>query len=154
MTSRLAAALKAHRHLKGPRVLYSDDKSTADRDALSSWIKRAERRAGLPITGRLHILRHTFCSRLAIRGATTKAIPFAENVEHRRIAQRRDLEPLLGHVCNIPAGVAFQIQSRLGCPPASRDFFVNFTWGNTLFGCLDDRRERLRRGCQCNGLDE
>jgi integrase len=74
MTSRLAAALKAHRHLKGPRVLYSDDKSTADRDALSSWIKRAERRAGLPITGRLHILRHTFCSRLAIRGATTKAI--------------------------------------------------------------------------------
>jgi len=74
MTSRLAAALKAHRHLKGPRVLYSDDKSTADRDVLSSWIKRAERRAGLPITGRLHILRHTFCSRLAIRGATTKAI--------------------------------------------------------------------------------
>jgi len=31
MTSRLTAALKAHRHLKGPRVLYSDDKSTADR---------------------------------------------------------------------------------------------------------------------------
>jgi len=74
MTSRLTAALKAHRHLKGPRVLYSDDKSTADRDALASWIRRAERRAGLSITGRLHILRHTFCSRLAIRGATTKAI--------------------------------------------------------------------------------
>ena len=74
MTSRLAAALKGHRHLKGPRVLRSDDESTADRDALSSWIKRAERRAGLPITGRLHILRQTFCSRLAIRGATTKAI--------------------------------------------------------------------------------
>jgi len=73
-TSRLTAALKAHRHLKGPRVLYSDDKSTADRDALASWIRRAERRAGLSITGRLHILRHTFCSRLAIRGATTKAI--------------------------------------------------------------------------------
>src|SRR5438445_5096896 len=60
--------------LKGPRVLYSDDKSTADRDALASWIRRAERRAGLSITGRLHILRHTFCSRLAIRAATTKAI--------------------------------------------------------------------------------
>ena len=55
-------------------MLYSDDKSTADRDALASWIRRAERRAGLSITGRLHILRHTFCSRLAIRGATTKAI--------------------------------------------------------------------------------
>ncbi len=74
MTSRLAAALKAHRHLKGPRVLYSDDESTADRDALASWIRRAERRAGLQITGRLHVLRHTFCSRLAMRGATAKAI--------------------------------------------------------------------------------
>src|SRR5207244_216116 len=74
MTSRLTAALKAHRHLKGPRVLYSDDKSVADRDALSSWIRRAERRAGLKVTGRLHILRHTFCSRLAMRGATAKAI--------------------------------------------------------------------------------
>jgi integrase len=42
-------------------------------DALASWIRRAERRAGLSII-RLHILRHTFCSRLAIRGATTKAI--------------------------------------------------------------------------------
>ena len=29
MTSRLAAVLKSHRHLKGPRVLYSDDGSTA-----------------------------------------------------------------------------------------------------------------------------
>ena len=26
------------------------------------------------MTGRLHILRHTFCSRLAMRGATAKAI--------------------------------------------------------------------------------
>jgi site-specific recombinase XerD len=26
------------------------------------------------VTGRLHILRHTFCSRLAMRGATAKAI--------------------------------------------------------------------------------
>jgi len=74
MTTQLIAALKAHRHLKGPRVLYSDDGSVADRDALSSWIRRAERRAGLKVTGRLHILRHTFCSRLAMRGATAKAI--------------------------------------------------------------------------------
>ena len=74
MTIRLAEALKAHRHLRGPRVLYSDDGTAADRDALSSWIRRAERRAGMAVTGRLHILRHTFCSRLAMRGATAKAI--------------------------------------------------------------------------------
>jgi len=41
----LNAALKAHRHMNGPRVLYSDDGSPADRDALASWTKRAERRA-------------------------------------------------------------------------------------------------------------
>src|SRR5438874_13354868 len=40
----------------------------------SRCCSEAMRRAGLSITGRLHILRHTFCSRLAIRGATTKAI--------------------------------------------------------------------------------
>lgn len=74
MTARLSAALKAHRHLKGPRVLYSNDGGVADRDVLTSWIRRAERRAGLRVTGRLHILRHTFCSRLAMRGATAKAI--------------------------------------------------------------------------------
>src|SRR5471030_691409 len=74
MTTRLHQALNGHRHLQGPRVLYSDDKSAADRDALASWIRRAERRAGLRVTGRLHILRHTFCSRLAMRGATAKSI--------------------------------------------------------------------------------
>lgn len=74
MTARLAEALQAHRHLKGPRVLYSDDRTSAGRNSLASWIRRAERRAGLPVTGRLHILRHTFCSRLAMRGATAKAI--------------------------------------------------------------------------------
>ena len=36
MTAQLSGALKAHRHLNGPRVLYSDDGSVADRDALSS----------------------------------------------------------------------------------------------------------------------
>lgn len=74
MSSALTTALKAHLHLKGPRVLYSDDGSPADRDALASWIRRAERRAGLPLTGKLHILRHTFCSRLAARGATAMEI--------------------------------------------------------------------------------
>jgi integrase len=53
-------------------VLYSDDGSVANRDALASWIRRAERWAGQRVTGRLHILRHTFCSRLAMRGATAR----------------------------------------------------------------------------------
>jgi site-specific recombinase XerD len=40
------------------------------------WLhKVAQRRAGLRVTtGALHILRHTFCSHLAMRGAPAKAI--------------------------------------------------------------------------------
>jgi site-specific recombinase XerD len=37
-------------------------------------MERAQRRANLPVTGGIHILRHTFCSRLAMRGAPAMAI--------------------------------------------------------------------------------
>lgn len=38
------------------------------------WMEKAQRRAGLPANGGFHILRHTFCSHLPMRGATVKAI--------------------------------------------------------------------------------
>jgi site-specific recombinase XerD len=42
---------------------------------LRGWLAAAQRRDGLPIaTGALHILRHSFCSHLAMRGAAAKAI--------------------------------------------------------------------------------
>ena len=34
----------------------------------------AQRRAGLKVTGKVHILRHTFCSHLAMQGAPARAI--------------------------------------------------------------------------------
>src|SRR5437868_15472457 len=37
-------------------------------------MERAERAGGLPVTGHIHRLRHTFCSHLAMRGAPAKAI--------------------------------------------------------------------------------
>jgi site-specific recombinase XerD len=37
-------------------------------------MRRAQRRAGLKVTGGLHILRHTFCTRLAMAGAPALAI--------------------------------------------------------------------------------
>jgi integrase len=37
-------------------------------------VERAERAGGLPVTGHIHQLRHTFCSHLAMRGAPAKAI--------------------------------------------------------------------------------
>lgn len=75
MTDRLRAALTRNRHLRGERVLWRDDdheKVTAV--LLAKWMRRAQRRAGLKVTGGLHVLRHTFCSRLAMAGAPALAI--------------------------------------------------------------------------------
>ncbi|HEY8075114.1 MAG TPA: site-specific integrase, partial [Labilithrix sp.] len=74
MTQALAAVLGAHRHMRGPRVLCFDDGKPLDANVLQDWIERATRRANLEPTRSLHILRHTFCSHLAMRGAPAKAI--------------------------------------------------------------------------------
>lgn len=74
MTERLAAALKAHRHLRGERILYNDDGTTMTRKVLSTMLKSAEKRASLQARGNTHKLRHTFCSHLAMKGAPAKAI--------------------------------------------------------------------------------
>ncbi len=74
LTAALAAALKAHRHLRGPRVLCHEDGTGLNQNWMWRAMKQATRKAGLPETGHLHILRHTFCSDLAMRGATARAI--------------------------------------------------------------------------------
>lgn len=74
MTERLAAALQAHRHLRGPRVLYTNDGTTPTNKMVRMWMEAAQRRAGLKASGAIHILRHTFCSHLAMQGAPAKAI--------------------------------------------------------------------------------
>ena len=74
MTEALFAALQKHRHLRGERVLTLDNGLPVAGHSLRDWIQRAQRRAGLPATGNAHILRHTFCSHLAMKGAPAKAI--------------------------------------------------------------------------------
>jgi integrase len=74
LTEWLVHALQAHRHLKGPRVLYYDGGSPPTNKEIRMWMERAQRRAVLPANGGYHILRHTFCSHLAMQGATPKAI--------------------------------------------------------------------------------
>jgi integrase len=75
MTERLRDALVANRHLRGDRVLWRDDgHEKVTGVLLAKWMRRAQRRAGLNVTGGLHILRHTFCSRLAMAGAPALAI--------------------------------------------------------------------------------
>ena len=73
MTARLAAALRDHRHLRGPRVLYQDDGSPLTEGLVQGLVRRAANLAGLSNNGP-HMLRHTFCSHLAMVGAPARAI--------------------------------------------------------------------------------
>ena len=73
MTVRLAAALQDHRHLRSPRVLCQTGGLPLTQKIVQDLVRGAERRAGLEQQG-VHILRHTFCSHLAMRGAPARAI--------------------------------------------------------------------------------
>jgi integrase len=73
LTARLAGALRDHRHLRGPRVLYQEDGCPLTEGLVQGLVRRAARRAGLQNNGP-HMLRHTFCSHLAMRGAPARAI--------------------------------------------------------------------------------
>jgi Phage integrase family len=79
MTTRLANALQRHRHLKGARVLCQKNGQPLRANMLAYLLERATRKAGLA-TGRKprhagpHVLRHTFCSHLSMRGAPARAV--------------------------------------------------------------------------------
>ncbi len=90
MTKRLQQALAAHRHLRGERVLYTDAGETVTAKVLQKWMAKVQKRAGLRATGALHILRHTFCSHLAMRGATAISI--------QQLAGHENMQTTLGYM--------------------------------------------------------
>ena len=81
MTQRLTAALKAARHLRSDRVLCLPDGSPITRDRVIKAVRGAQRVAG--IEQGVHILRHTFCSHLAMRNVPARSI--------QELAGHRDL---------------------------------------------------------------
>jgi integrase len=72
MTKRLTEALRDARHLRGPRVLCNSEGKPLTQKIVQVMLRRAARRAN--VKGGVHILRHTFCSHLAMRGAPARAI--------------------------------------------------------------------------------
>jgi integrase len=72
LTLRLAAALREHRHLRSPLVLCRENGSALTRQQVQYRVKRAAKRAKL--REGVHLLRHSFCSHLAMRGAPARAI--------------------------------------------------------------------------------
>lgn len=73
LTNRVVASLKAHRHLRGERIFCNEDGSELTPGQMEVALRTACRRAGLRQIG-WHVLRHTFGSTLAQRGAAPKAI--------------------------------------------------------------------------------
>ena len=72
LTRRLAAALRAHQHLRHPRVLTTTTGEPLTQKMVQDRVRWAARKAHLAHEG-VHILRHTFCSHLAMRGAPARA---------------------------------------------------------------------------------
>jgi integrase len=88
LTNRLKKALQQHRHLRSRRVLCEADGKPLTANALTYLVERSTRAAGLasgrkPKGAGPHVLRHTFCSHLAMRGAPARAI--------QELAGHRDL---------------------------------------------------------------
>jgi integrase len=73
LTGRLTAALKAIKHLKSELVLCHQDGKPPTQSAIEAALRFGCKRAGLRSIGS-HVLRHSFCSHLAMRGAAPKAI--------------------------------------------------------------------------------
>jgi integrase len=73
LTTRLTEALRSYRHLRGPRVLCRAGGQSLTQKMMQNQVRRAARLANLA-NGGVHILRHTFCSHLAMRGAPARAI--------------------------------------------------------------------------------
>lgn len=72
MTRRLTESLRQTRHLRGPRVLCDAAGKPLTQKVIQVLVRRTARRAN--VKPGIHILRHTFCSHLAMRGAPARAI--------------------------------------------------------------------------------
>src|SRR5439155_25624787 len=110
LTQRLTAALRAARHLRSDRVLCLPDGSALTRDHVIKAVRGAQRVAGLPEQG-VHILRHTFCSHLAMRGAPARAI--------QELAGHADLPSTQPYMHLSPAATRNPIPLSNGLPSCS-----------------------------------
>lgn len=73
LAPRLWAALQEHRHLRSPNVLCTVGGTRPSTAAIRQWLNTAQEAAGFETTGP-HVLRHTFCSHLAMAGKPPRVI--------------------------------------------------------------------------------
>ncbi len=89
LTKRLVAALREHRHIRGPWVLCRDDGRQLTEKILRVWVQKASRRAGVAHHG-LHVLRHTFASHLMLEGVPPRVV--------KQLCGHADISTTLGYM--------------------------------------------------------
>src|SRR5262249_29141453 len=87
LTRRLAEALQAARHLRGPWVFCDREGNPANEKIIGDHVDHAARAGRLEPRG-IHILRPSFCSHLAMRGAPARAIQELAGHADLRTTQR------------------------------------------------------------------
>src|SRR6476620_8230941 len=108
MRERKSANSFAECHEAGRRrVVCSEDGSPLTQRLTQGLVARAARRANI-VNGGVHVLRHTFCSHLAMRGAGARAI--------QELAGHRDLVTTQRYMHVSPAAIESAIRL-LDSPP-------------------------------------
>jgi integrase len=93
LTQRLIAALQKARHLRGPFVFSEADGAMVTEKSIGDLVDHAARAAKLKHRG-IHILRHSFCSHLAMLGAPVREIQeLAGHVDLRTTQRYMHLTP-------------------------------------------------------------
>jgi integrase len=110
LTSRLAEGLRGARHTRHARVLIDHDGQPLTQKVVQGIMRRVSRRAGVPKG--VHILRHTFCSHLAMQGAPSRAI--------QELAGHRDLGTTQRYMHLSPAALEAAIRLLERSEPGSR----------------------------------
>jgi integrase len=123
MTKRLAEALRAHKHMRGPRVLCQEDGSPLTQKIVRNMGLRAGRKAGFAKQG-IHVLRHTFCSHLAMRGAPARAI--------QELAGHQDLSTTQRYMHLSPAAIESAVRLLEEPSPASQRGDMLETGGGSI----------------------
>jgi integrase len=101
LTTRLAGALEQRVNRKAKRVICEPDGEPITRKVFQHLVRRSARRAGIAQEG-IHVLRHTFCSHLAMRGAPARAI--------QELAGHKDLSTTQRYMHLSPAALDSAIQ--------------------------------------------
>lgn len=96
LTGALVEALGRYRHLRGSIVVCQDDGQSLTKRVLERKVQRAAQQAGVPAKG-VHILRHSFCSHLAMRAVPARTI--------QELAGHADLAETEGYMHLSPAAI-------------------------------------------------